>query len=148
MRLRPDFAVNQVLWLFLSVAAMVATLVFVRNLDALSEYKYTLGIAGIVLLVLPMIIGTEQGGSKLWLTFGPFSFQPGEIAKVLIILFLASYLSKNRELMSASTKSIGPIALPEPKMLRPVLIMWGISLLVVIFERDLGSAVLFFPSWS
>ena len=144
MRLRPDLAVNQVLWLFLSVVAMVATLVFVRNLDALSEYKYTLGIAGIVLLVLPMIIGTEQGGSKLWLTFGPFSFQPGEIAKVLIILFLASYLSENRELMSASTKSIGPIALPEPKMLRPVLIMWGISLLVVIFERDLGSAVLFF----
>lgn len=143
-RLRPDLAVNQVMWLFLSIAAMVVTLVLVRNLDDLSEYKYTLGIAGIVLLVLPMIIGTEQGGSKLWLTFGPFSFQPGEIAKVLIILFLASYLSENRELLSASTRSIGPIALPAPRMLTPVLAMWGISLLVVIFERDLGSAVLFF----
>ena len=143
-RLRPDLAVNQVLWLFLSVAAMVVTLVLVRNLDDLAEYKYTLGIAGIVLLVLPMLIGTEQGGSKLWLTFGPFSFQPGEIAKVLIILFLASYLSENRELLSASTRSIGPLALPAPRMLTPVLAMWGISLLVVIFERDLGSAVLFF----
>ncbi len=143
-RLRPDLAVNQVLWLFLSIAAMVVTLVCVRNLDDLSEYKYSLGIVGIALLVLPMLIGTEQGGSKLWLSFGPFSFQPGEIAKVLIILFLAAYLSENRELLSASTRSFGPIALPEPKMLRPLLIMWGISLLVVIFERDLGSAVLFF----
>ena len=96
-RLRPDLAVNQVIWLFLSIGAMVATLVIVRNLDDFASYKYTLGIVGIVLLVLPMIIGTEQGGSKLWLTFGPFSFQPGEIAKVLIILFLAAYLSENRE---------------------------------------------------
>ncbi len=143
-RLRPDLAVNQVIWLFLSIGAMVATLVIVRNLDDFASYKYTLGIVGIVLLVLPMIIGTEQGGSKLWLTFGPFSFQPGEIAKVLIILFLAAYLSENRELLSASTRSIGPIALPKPRMLTPVLAMWGVSLLVVIFERDLGSAVLFF----
>ena len=143
-RLRPDLAFNQVLWLFLSVAAMVATLFVVRNLDALASYQYTLGIVGIVLLVLPMIIGTEQGGSKLWLTFGPLSFQPGEIAKVLIILFLAAYLSENRELLSASTRSIGPLALPKPQMLTPVLAMWGVSLLVVIFERDLGSAVLFF----
>ncbi len=143
-RLRSDLAMNQVLWLFLSIAAMIVVLFLVRNLDDLATYKYTLGIAGIVLLVIPMIFGVEQGGSKLWIALGPFSFQPGEIAKVLIVLFLAAYLSENRELLSASTRSIGPLALPKPQMLTPVLVMWGISLMVVIFERDLGSAVLFF----
>ncbi|MBR3226757.1 MAG: FtsW/RodA/SpoVE family cell cycle protein [Atopobiaceae bacterium] len=143
-RLKPELAVNQVMWLFVSIAAMVGTLIVVRNIDKLLEYKYTLGIAGIVLLVIPMVFGTEHGGSRLWISIGPFSFQPGELAKVLIILFLAAYLSENRELLSASTKSIGPIALPEPKMLAPVFAMWGVSLLVVIFERDLGSALLFF----
>ncbi len=143
-RLKPDLAVNQVLWLFVSIAAMVGTLIVVRNMDDLAQYKYTLGIVGIILLVIPMLIGTEHGGSRLWISIGPFSFQPGEIAKILIILFLAAYLSENRELLSASTRSIGPIALPKPRMLAPVFVMWGISLLVVIFERDLGSALLFF----
>ena len=143
-RLKPELAVNQVLWLFVSIAAMVAILIVVRNLDDLASYKYTLGVAGIILLILPMIIGTEHGGSRLWLSIGPFSFQPGELAKVLIILFLAAYLSENRELLSASTKSIGPLALPKPRMLLPLFAMWGVSLAVVTFERDLGSALLFF----
>ena len=143
-RLKPELAVNQVLWLFISIAAMVGTLIVVRNMDKLASYKYTLGIAGIVLLLIPMVFGTEHGGSRLWINIGPFSFQPGELAKVLIILFLAAYLSENRELLSASTKSIGPIALPKPRMLAPVFAMWGVSLLVVVFERDLGSALLFF----
>lgn len=143
-RLKPELAVNQVLWLFISVAAMVVTLVVVRNLDKLASYQYTMGIAGIVLLLIPMFFGTEHGGSKLWISIGPFSFQPGEIAKILIVLFMASYLSENREMLSASTRSIGPLALPQPRMLLPVVIMWGISLLVVVFERDLGSALLFF----
>ena len=143
-RLKPELAVNQVLWLFISIAAMVAVLMVVRDLDSLAAYKYTLGAVGIALLVIPMLFGTEHGGSKLWINIGPFSFQPGEIAKVLVILFLASYLSENRELLSASTRSIGPIALPKFNMLAPVFAMWGISLLVVVFERDLGSALLFF----
>lgn len=143
-RLKPDLAVHQVVWLFVSIAAMVAVLVLVRNLDKLASYQYTLGVAGIVLLVIPMVVGTEHGGSRLWITVGPFSFQPGELAKVCIILFLAAFLSENRELLSASTRSLGPIALPSIRMLTPVFAMWGVSLLVVIFERDLGSALLFF----
>lgn len=143
-RLAPDDAIRQVLWLFVSVGAMVATLVAVKSLDDLARYKYTLGITGVALLVLPMLVGTERGGSKLWITFGSFSFQPGEIAKILIILFLAAYFAENRELLSASTRHFGPLALPRPRMLAPLFVMWGISLLVVIFERDLGSALLFF----
>ena len=143
-RLAPDDAIRQVMWLFVSVGAMVATLVAVKSLDDLARYKYTMGAAGVALLVLPMLVGTERGGSRLWITFGSFSFQPGEIAKILIILFLAAYFAENRELLSASTRHFGPLALPRPRMLAPLFVMWGISLLVVIFERDLGSALLFF----
>ncbi len=143
-RLAPDKAAGQIAWLFLSVAAMITVLVLVPNLDKLAEYKFSLGIMGIALLLLPMLIGTEINGSKLWITFGSFSFQPGELAKVLIILFLAAYFAENRELLSASTRHIGPLALPRPRMLAPLLVMWGISLLIVIFESDLGSALLFF----
>jgi peptidoglycan glycosyltransferase len=143
-RLAPDLAMGQVLWLFVGVAAMIAVLAVVRNLDDLARYKYTIGIAGVALLLLPMVIGTEQGGSKLWITFGGFSFQPGEIAKILIVLFLASYLADNRELLSASTRTIGPFSFPRLRMLAPMFVMWGMSLLVVVFERDLGSALLFF----
>ena len=91
-----------------------------------------------------MIVGTEQNGSKLWIYIGSFSFQPGEFAKIAITLFLAFYLASNREALSASMRRIGPVTLPRLRMLLPLLVMWGISLLVVVFERDLGSALLFF----
>ncbi len=143
-RLAPDLAVNQVIWLFVSVAAMVATLAFVPSLDELAHYKYTLGAIGVVLLLLPMLFGTEIGGSKLWLKLGPFTFQPGELAKICITLFLAAYLAENREMLSASTRQIGPLAIPQLRMFFPMFVMWGLSLLVVVFERDLGSALLFF----
>ena len=143
-RLAPSDAKSQVVWLFLSVAAMIATLVFARNLDELARYKYTLGIVGVVLLLLPMLVGTEIYGSKLWIIIGPFSFQPGELAKILIVLFLAFYLASNREALSVSAVHLGPLSLPRFRMLLPMFIMWGISLLLVVFERDLGSALLFF----
>ncbi len=143
-RLNSALAVNQVMWLFISVGAMVAILFLVRNLDKLAEYKYTLGIVGVALLVLPMLIGTEKGGSKLWVGIGSFSFQPGEFAKILIVCFLAFYLAANREALSVSMRKVGPFKVPRIRMLLPLLIMWGISLLLVVFERDLGSALLFF----
>ena len=143
-RLAPDRAMSQIVWLFVSVAAMVATLAFVPSLDELAEYKFTLGIVGVVLLLLPMLFGTEISGSKLWLKLGPFSFQPGELAKICITLFLASYLAENRETLSASMHKVGPLSVPHPRMLLPMMVMWGLSLLVVVFERDLGSALLFF----
>ncbi len=143
-RLKPALAVNQVVWLFVGVVAMLATLYFVRNLDDLINYKFILAIAGIVLLILPMIFGVEKNGSKLWLQIGSFSFQPGEIAKILIILFLAGWMAENREMLSATTRKVGPLSLPAPRMLLPLLAMWGLNLLIVVFERDLGSALLFF----
>ncbi len=143
-RLRPDLALNQVIWLYVGVGIMVATLLIVRNLDGLSRYKYTIGVVGIALILLPMLFGSEKGGSKLWLSLGPVQFQPGELAKVAIVLFLASYLAGNRELLSASVQKIGPFKIPRLRMLLPVFIMWGLSLAIVVFETDLGSALLFF----
>lgn len=143
-RLAPDLAVNQVVWLFLGVACMVATLALVRDLDRLADYKFVIGIAGIALLVLPMLFGTEKGGSRLWLSLGGFSFQPGELAKICIIVFLAAYLATNRNAISASSRKVGPFTVPRLRMLAPLFAMWGLSLLVVVFERDLGSALLFF----
>lgn len=143
-RLAPESALSQVVILFFSVAVMVATLIVVRNLEDLAQYKYTLGLIGVILLVIPMFVGTEKGGSKLWLDIGGFSFQPAELAKVLIALFLAAYLAENRQLLSVTSRRFGPFTLPRLRMLIPLFIMWGLSLLVVIFERDLGCAVLFF----
>ena len=143
-RLAPNLAVSQVVWLFVSVGAMVAVLFFVKDLDSLANYKYTLGFLGVILLLLPMLIGTEKGGSKLWISIGGFGFQPGEFAKILIVLFLAFYLAANREALSVSMRSFGPFKIPRLRMCLPLFIMWGISLLLVVFERDLGSALLFF----
>lgn len=143
-RLAPDLAFNQVIWLYLAVGCMVVVLALVQNLDDLARYKYTLGALGLVFVLLPMVFGVEQSGSKLWLNIFGLSFQPGEIAKVLITLFLAAYLADNRELLSVATHQIGPFRLPRLRMLAPIFAMWIISLAIVVFERDLGSAVLFF----
>jgi peptidoglycan glycosyltransferase len=144
MRLAPSLAGRQVLWLFLGIAAMLATLILVPSIQKLTRYKYTLMLLGIVLLVLPAVIGTEIYGSKLWLSIGGFSFQPGEIAKVLIVLFLAGYLADNREMLSVGGRRVGNFTIPDLRTLAPLLVMWAISLVIVVFERDLGSALLFF----
>lgn len=143
-RLQPDASLGQVIFLFLGVALMVGTLAVVKNLEVIKRYKYVLGIAGIILLVLPMFIGTEIYGSKLWIKIAGFQFQPGEFAKVLIVLFLAGYLAENRELLSISNRTVLGIKFPRLRLLYPLFIVWGVCLLVVAFERDLGSALLFY----
>ena len=143
-RLAPSLAMNQLIILFVSITLMVITLALVKNLDIVKRYKYTFGAIGILLLILPMFIGTEIYGSKLWIRIGSFTIQPGEFAKVFIVLFLAGYLSENRELLSISSHSIMGFKIPRLRLLTPLFLVWGICLLVVVFERDLGSALLFY----
>ncbi len=146
-RLAPDLAVRQVVWLFLSIAVMVVVLIFVRNPDRLANYKYTLMLVGVALLLSPLLpgIGTDFGqGSRIWISLGPISFQPGEIAKLCIVLFFAGYLAQNREMLSVFTWEIGPFRLPDLRAIAPLLFMWALAMVVVIFERDLGSAALLF----
>lgn len=143
-RLSPDKAFTQIAWLFISIIALIAVLAFVPSLERLGTYKYILMTVGIVLMMLPAFIGREINGSKLWLRLGPLSIQPGEIARILIILFLAAYLAENREMLSISTRKFLGIPLPELKTLGPLVFMWAISFLVLIAEKDLGSSLLFF----
>ena len=141
-----NMAQSQVVWLFLGVACMIATLLFFNKLEKAANYKYTLMLVGIILLLSPMIpgLGQEIYGSRIWLSIGSFSFQPGEIAKVVIVLFMASYLAENREMLSIYTVRVGSIRLPDIRMLLPLLFMWGIAMVIVVFEKDLGSAMVFF----
>ncbi|MGI6220380.1 MAG: FtsW/RodA/SpoVE family cell cycle protein [Coriobacteriales bacterium] len=143
-RLAPDLATNQLIWLFAGIALMVLTLVFVPSLSALSRYKYTMMVFGLLLLLLPIVAGVEIYGSKIWLSIGGFSFQPGELAKILIVLFLAAYLAENREMLSVSSRRILGMQLPDFKTLFPLVFMLLVSIVIVVFERDLGSALLFF----
>ncbi|NHM15732.1 peptidoglycan glycosyltransferase [Eggerthellaceae bacterium zg-887] len=145
-RLRPDLAVGQLLWLFVGIGCMIVIVAFFRNLDKVVNYKYTLMIVGFVLLLSPLIpgLGQEIYGSRIWLHFGSYSFQPGEVAKLVIVLFLAGYLAQNREMLSVFTVRVGPFRLPDARTLMPLLLMWGVALLIVVFEKDLGSAVVFF----
>ena len=145
-RLAPDLAVSQIVWLFVGIACMVITLAVVRNIDRLSQYKYTFMVLGIILLLSPMIpgLGQEILGSRIWLKLGPFSFQPGEIAKICIVIFLASYLAQNREMLSIFTVHVGRFRVPDLGTLAPLLVMWAISFIIVVFEKDLGSALVCF----
>ena len=135
----------QSLWMILGAAAFVATLMVVRDARKLERYRYTAGFVGLVLLLLPLvpIIGRTINGSRIWVSFGPINFQPGEFAKLALALFFAGYLIEKRELL-AINRAFGPIALPDPKHLGPVLIAWGVALVVMVMERDLGSSLLFF----
>lgn len=145
-RLAPELAVNQVMWLFLGVVLMVLVIALIKNIDKIANYKYTLMIIGVILLISPLIpgIGTEIYGSRIWLSIAGFSFQPGEIAKIFIVLFLAGYLAVNREMLSVFTVRIGPFNLPDFRTLVPLLLMWAIAFMIVIFQKDLGSALVFF----
>lgn len=145
-RLAPDLAIRQLMWLYAGIIMMVLILAVVRNLDKVAHYKYTLMILGIVLLLSPLlpVVGTDINGSQIWLSIGPFSFQPGELAKILIVLFLAGYLSDNREMLSVFTEQIGPVRLPSLQALLPLLFMWALAFVPVIFEKDLGSALVFY----
>jgi len=145
-RLDEDLAANQAMWTAIGVAAFVATLVVVDKVRLLDSYRYTFMVIGIILLLLPLLPGLGQtiNGSRIWVSAGPFNFQPGEFAKIALAIFFAAYLVEHREVLAMSTYRLGPLHLPEPKHLGPLLLAWGASVLVMTAEKDLGSSLLFF----
>lgn len=143
-RLDPQLATAQVLWLFAGIGAFIGTLVLVRSLEDLARYKYTLMLSGLVLLLTPALIGREVNGARLWLRFAGMSFQPGEVAKLLVVLFLAAYLAENRAVLSISTRRVLGLWMPPLRQLAPLILMWVISLVILVAEKDLGSSLLFF----
>jgi len=138
-----EIAVNQMVWLAIGLACFVATLALLRDIRRLDAFTYTIGLAGLILLLLPIVpgIGTVINGARLWVRIGPLAFQPAEFGRILIVIFLASYLAQKRELLAAGT---GRWDLPRIKDLGPLLLAWGASLVVLFLERDMGASLLLF----
>ncbi len=139
-------ASQQLTWMTLGVVLFVGTLVVLPDHRLLARFTYTSGLAAIVLLILPMLpgIGRTINGAKIWIALGPFSFQPGEVAKVLLVITFAGYLVVHRDALALAGRRVVFIDLPRGRDLGPILMMWVVSLGILVLQRDLGSSLLFF----
>jgi cell division protein FtsW (lipid II flippase) len=138
--------VKQIVWTMLAMVLAIITLVAVRNHRFLQRYRYIFMALTIVLLLLPMLpgIGNNIGGARVWIKIGPFSFQPGELAKITMALFFAGYLVTARDSLSIVGKKFLGMTFPRARDLGPILVMWGAAMAVLVFQRDLGTALLYF----
>ncbi len=134
----------QLIWLVLAIIVATTLGIVIRSDSWLRQYKYTWAAAGIGLLLLTFVFGTDVAGQRLSLRIGPFAGQPSELLKVILVVFLAGYLSENRPMLIEQDTRIGPIRLPPLSYLAPMVAMWAIALLIVVIQRDLGAALLFF----
>ena len=136
-RLDPNSAFKQAIWVVVAVALFAVTLFLLRyDYRQLESYKYIFGLTAIALLVLPIlpVFGLTVNGARLWVHFGPLRFQPGELAKVMLIVFLAAYMREKREVLAQG----------RPKDWGPLLVIWAIAMLVLLETRDLGGGLLYF----
>ena len=146
-RLDRRLAGTQATWTLVGVAAFVVTLWVIRDIRVVARYRYSCALAGIVLLLLPLApspIGRTINGARIWARVGVISFQPGELAKILLAAFFAGYLVDTRALLAVGTTRLGRFRLPDPRHLAPLVVIWAISILVLVFEKDLGSSLLLF----
>ena len=135
---------TQLVWLLLGLAVIAVLAIAVRSDVWLRRYKYTWAAVGVVLLLLTFVFGRDVNGARLSLTIAGISGQPSELLKVILVVFLAGYLSENRPLLVEESTHLGPIRLPPLPYLAPMVAMWAIALGIVIVQRDLGAALLFF----
>ncbi len=146
-RLAPNLLVQQLSWLVIASGAFAATILVPRDLSALSRYRYTWALLGLLLLVAPLfpIIGREVNGARIWVGVpGVAQFEPWELVKLALVVFFAAYLDEYREILSTPPRRFGPIAVPPLPYLLPIVLMWGVAMVVMVFEKDLGATVLFF----
>ena len=134
----------QLIWLLLALTLATTLGIVVRSDSWLRRYKYTWAAVGVGLLLLTFVLGTEINGQRLTLQLGPFSGQPTELLKVILVVFLAGYLSENRTLLMEQDTRLGPLRMPPLAYLAPMVAMWAIALGIVVVQRDLGAALLFF----
>ncbi len=140
-----DLAVAQTTWTVVGIGAFAATLLLFRDYRRLTRYHYTFGLLTLLLLLLPLapVVGQRINGAQLWIRVGGMTIQPGELAKISLVIFLAGYLEQKRALLSVATHRVGPLLLPPPRHLGPVIAAAVAALGVVVFQRDLGSGLLF-----
>jgi cell division protein FtsW (lipid II flippase) len=145
-RLNPHLAGLQATWTAIGIGAFIATLIVVRRARDLERYRYTFAFVGLALLLLPLlpVVGENVNGARLWVRLGAVTFQPGELAKIALAIFFASYMVERADLLRQGTKRVGRFLVLDPRYLAPVLGAWALSLLIFLFENDLGSSFLFF----
>ncbi|MGJ4845544.1 MULTISPECIES: FtsW/RodA/SpoVE family cell cycle protein [unclassified Leifsonia] len=138
--------VRQIVWSAIAIICALAVIIVIRNHRVLQRYTYIFGFAALVLLLLPMLpgIGKEIYGARVWIGIGPFSFQPGEIAKLCLAIFFAGYLVQHRDSLSMVGKKFLGMRFPRARDLGPILIVWLMSMAVIVFQRDLGTGLLIF----
>jgi cell division protein FtsW (lipid II flippase) len=141
-----DVARAQLTWMTLGVVLFSITLIVLRDHRRLMRLTYTSGLGALVLLFLPMVpkLGKTINGARIWIEVGPFSFQPGEVAKVLLVITFAGYLVLHRDALALAGRRVLFVDLPRGRDLGPILVMWLVSLGVLVFQHDLGSSLLFF----
>lgn len=141
----PD-APLQLGWTAIGIVLFIGVLALLRSHTSLRRYTYTAGAVGIALLLLPLVpvIGANINGARIWVRVAGFSLQPGEIAKIALLIFIAGYLVAKRDVLALAARRVGGLDLPRGRDLGPVLLAWAASLAVLVFERDLGSSLLFF----
>ena len=143
-RLKPSLLIPQLRWLLIGMAVFLIMLRLGRQIVGLTSYQYILGLACLVLLALPLVFGTEIGGSRNWLVLGPVQVQPSEFSKILLVLFLSAYLSDHQDVLTKTRRWLGFFRLPPLRFIAPLLCIWGMAILMFVVARDLGSALLFF----
>ena len=139
-------AVAQATWVLVALALFTLVLFLVTDHRKLQRYTYTSLIAGLVLLLLPLLplIGTSINGARLWIRVGPMSFQPSELAKIALTIFFAGYLVRKREALATVRRKILGLGIPRARDFGPLLVAWLITVGVLAFQRDLGTALMFF----
>lgn len=146
-RLDPELlAPRQLVWLLIGLLACLATFLLSRDLNRLRRFKYSIATVGIILLAATIVFGQDLNGSgaRLWLSVGTLNFQPSELLKVLLVVFLAAYLDEHALVLSRGAYQLGPLRLPPIPYLIPLFVMWGLAVLVLFVQREHGAALLYF----
>lgn len=140
------FAFKQVIWTVLALAAAGAVVWFVKSHLVLRRYVFIAMVVGIGLLISPMLpfIGRNINGAQLWIGIGPLTFQPGELAKIALVVFFAGYLVTKRDALAVVGRKILGVHIPRARELGPILAIWALSLVVLVLQRDLGTSLLYF----
>jgi cell division protein FtsW (lipid II flippase) len=148
-RIDESLAVEQANLFVLGVVLFAATIVFLRDLGTLERYRYVIATAGIILLALPRVpgIGAETNEAFLSVELGPLSFQPAELGKICIVIFLASYLRERREVLIVGARRFLGVTLPPLKHFGPLLVVWGATMVMLFLIRDLGSSLMFYGAF-
>src|ERR671926_702090 len=138
-------ALTQAVWILVGSGTMFLLVLFFRNYDRLFDYKYLLAIFAVFLIASTFTpLGYTVNGARLWVDLGPVGFQPSEFARIALVVFFAGYLAEKRDVMPATSRSFLGVQLPAIKYFGPVALVWAASLGLLVFEKDLGSSLLFF----